>query len=315
MPTPNFDPGLTQSFTGRIGRTITPDGSFNVRRAGGRFQDAGYFLYFMNLRWPAFLVQVPLIYIGVISVFAGLYLAAGVENLQGAAAASTAQAAAVAFFFSVQTFTTVGYGHIAPAGLLTSSIAAVEALCGILSLAVATGLIFARFSRPTAHLAFSRNALMAPFQDGQALMFRLANRRPNVLREIEVKLILMTVDPVKGVLRRSFVPLPLERESVEVLPLSWTVVHPIGEGSPLWNRTSDQLDAQQAELLVLVKAFDDTFSQTVHAQISYTAADLVWNASFAPAFSVNPQGEFVLDLARLNDYRWNEHSGGPGTGA
>jgi inward rectifier potassium channel len=302
MPKPTFDPGLTQTFTGRIGRTINTDGSFNVRRVGGHFSDAGYFLYFMNLSWPAFLAQMPLIYIGIISVFAALYYSAGIENLQGAPAATKFQAVSSAFFFSVQTFTTVGYGHIAPASLLTSSIAAVEAMCGILSLAVATGMIFARFSRPNARLAFTTNAVIAPFQGGRGLMFRIANRRPNVLREIQVKVVLMTVDPVDGVMKRRFDQLALERDTLDVLPITWTLVHPIDEKSPLRHRTHETLDAEQAEFLVLVKAFDDTFSQTVHAQISYTAADLVWDARFKPAFSVNSEGELVLDLARLNDY-------------
>ena len=302
MPKPTFDPGLTQTFTGRISRTINSDGSFNVRRVGGRLKDAGYFLHFMNLRWPAFLVQMPLIYIGVIMVFAALYLAAGIEHLQGAPAGSAFEAVSSAFFFSVQTFTTVGYGHISPASLLASSIAAAEAMCGILSLAVATGLIYARFSRPTAHLAFSENAIFAPFQGGKALMFRVANRRPNVLKDLDVKLLMMTVDPIDGVMKRHYAQLPLERENVYFLPLAWTVVHPIDEKSPLWDRTARQLDEEQTEFLVLIKAFDDTFSQTVHSQISYTSADLVWNVRFTPAFFVNPQGEFVLDLARLNDY-------------
>lgn len=302
MPKPTFDPGLTQTFTGRVGRTINLDGSFNVRRVGGRFKDAGYFLHFMNLGWPAFLVQMPLIYIGVITLFAALYLAAGIEHLRGAPAATTFEAISSAFFFSVQTFTTVGYGHISPASLLSSSIAAAEAMCGILSLAVATGLIYARFSRPTAHLAFSQNAIIAPFQDGLALMFRVANRRPNVLMDLDAKLLMMTVDPIEGVLKRRYAQLVLERESIYFLPLAWTVVHPIDDKSPLWNRTPAELAAEQTEFLVLIKAFDDTFSQTVHAQISYTAAELVWNARFTPAFSVNPEGEFVLDLARLNDY-------------
>ncbi len=302
MPKPTFDPGLTQTFTGRISRTIADDGSFNVRRVGVRFQDAGYFLYFMNLRWPAFLVQMPLIYIGIISIFAALYLAAGIEHLQGAPAATTLEAVSSAFFFSVQTFTTVGYGHISPASLLASTIAAAEAMCGILSLAVATGLIYARFSRPTAHLAFSQNAIIAPFQGGKALMFRVANRRPNVLKEVNATLLMMTVDPVDGVLKRRYAQLSLERDNVYFLPLAWTVVHPIDEKSPIWGHTAAQLDAEQTEFLVLIKAFDDTFSQTVHAQVGYTAADLVWDVRFTPAFAVNPQGEFVLDLARLNDY-------------
>ena len=122
MPKPASYPSLARTFSGRIGRAINSDGSFNVRRVGVRIKDAGFFLYFMNLRWPAFLVQMPLIYIGVISSFAGFYYAAGIENLQGAPAANTLQAFSSAFFFSVQTFTTVGYGHISPASLLSSSL-------------------------------------------------------------------------------------------------------------------------------------------------------------------------------------------------
>lgn len=291
-----FDPGLTERYTGRVGKTIRADGQFNVRREGGKLKDAGWFLYFMNLTWPAFLVQMPLIYLGVIGVYACLYLAVGVEELQGA------KSAAEAFFFSVQTFTTVGYGHIAPASMVTSSIAAVEAMSGILSLAVATGLIYARFSRPTAHLAFSEKALMAPFQGGRALMFRVANRRPNVLMELEAQVLMMTVGEVEGVLKRRYTQLTLERPNIYFLPLAWTVVHPVDERSPLWGMTAEELREAQAEFLVLVKAFDDTFSQTVHGRYSYTPGEVEWGARFEPAFRVEADGAMVLELEKLSSH-------------
>lgn len=291
-----FDPGLTERYTGRTGKTIRSDGQFNVRREGVKLKDAGWFLHFMNLTWPAFLVQMPLIYLGVILAFAGLYLAMGVENLSGA------KSAAEAFFFSVQTFTTVGYGHIAPASLLASSIAAVEAMSGILSLAVATGLIYARFSRPSAHLRFSEKALIAPFQGGRALMFRLANRRPNVLMELEAQVLMMTVGEVDGVKKRRYAQLALERPNIYFMPLAWTVVHPVDERSPLWGMTLEDLRNVQAEFLVLIKAFDDTFSQTVHGRYSYTPDELAWGARFEPAFRVEADGAMVLELEKLSSY-------------
>ncbi len=300
MAKTTFDPGLTLSYAGRTGKTIREDGQFNVRREGVRWQDAGWFLHFMNLSWPAFLAQMPLIYLGVITVFAGLYLAAGIGNLQGAGGATAVEAWWSAFFFSVQTFTTVGYGHIAPVSFTASAIAAVEAMSGILSLAIATGLIYARFSRPTAHLAFSAKALIAPFQGGRALMFRLANRRPNVLMELEARVLLMTVAEEDGVKKRRYVQLALERERIYFLPLAWTVVHPVDERSPLWGKTAADLEREQAELPVLVKAFDDTFSQTVHARHGYTPGEVEWGARFEPAFGVDSDGAMVLELKRLN---------------
>ncbi len=293
---------MTERYTGRLSKTILPDGSFNVRREGGHWRDAGWFRHFMNLSWPAFLLQTPAIYLGVITLFALAYLAAGVEQLQGAAHSTAWQSWWSAFFFSVQTFTTVGYGHIAPASFLASVIAAVEAMSGILSLAIATGLIYARFSRPNACLAFSANALIAPFQNGQAVMLRVANRRPNVLMDLEAKLLLMTVVEEDGQLKRRFTQLALEREIVYFLPLAWTLVHPIDQYSPLSGKSPEDLARDQAELLVLIKAFDDTFSQTVHARASYSTHDLVWNARFQPAFHIDPNGQLVLHVRDLNAY-------------
>ena len=301
-PKPTFDPGLTQTFTGRLRQSINPDGTFNVKRRGTHIRDSGYFLYFMNLSWPAFLVQMPLIYLGIEFFFAIAYYAVGVEHLQGAPRGSAIDEFMGAFFFSIQTFTTVGYGHIAPVGTLASSVAAVEAMSGILSLAVATGLIFARFSKPSAKIAFSDNALMAPHQGGTALMFRLANRRPNILMELEATVLLMTVERLDGELKRKFSRLPLERDTVYFMPLSWTLVHTVDEASPLYGKTAADLEELQAEFLIVVKCFDDTFSQTVHARRSYPHEHVVWGARFQPTFRIDEQGDLELDLNKLNHH-------------
>jgi inward rectifier potassium channel len=300
MQRASFDPGLTQAYAGRLRRIINQDGSFNVRRFGAGVKDAGWFLHFMNLRWPMFLVEVPLIYLAVIGLFAGLYVMAGAEHLQGLSATTTAAAWLGAFFFSVQTFTTVGYGHIAPATTLTNLIAAAEAMCGILSFAVATGLVYGRFSRPSAHLRFSRHAVVAPYQDGHALMFRFANRRPNVLMEIEARVLLATVDRRAGEPRLRYRQLKLERDAIFFLPLAWTVVHPIDADSPLDGQTAADLQRDEAEVMVMVKCFDDTFSQVVHARASYRWEDIEWGTRFRYAFRADSDGSLVLDLKLLD---------------
>lgn len=300
MPTQarEFDPGLTQRYAGRLRRAINKDGSFNVRKRGLGLRDSGVYLHFMNLGWFWFLVHIGLAYAIVNLGFAAVYYAIGTEQLSGADRSTPLDSFLSAFFFSVQTFTTVGYGHVAPKGILTSSVAAFEAMAGLLGFAIGTGLVYGRFSRPSAKLAFSPQMVVAPFQGGRALMFRIANRRPNVLMESEATAILMTVEKV-GDHRRKYTPLRLDRDRILFLPLTWTVVHPIDESSPLWGKDDTELEALQAEFLILIKVFDDTFGQTVYARYSYTWDEIQWNYKFEQAFNVNADGDLELDLADL----------------
>ncbi len=295
-----FDPGLTQRYTGRLHRAIEKDGSFNVQRNGVGLRDKGFYLHLMSASWPWFLLQVGVVYTLANVLFAAVYYWIGVEWLMGAPHATKLEAFLSAFFFSVQTFTTVGYGHIAPTGILTSSVAALEAMIGLLAFALGTGLLYGRFSRPSARLVFSRQMVVAPFNDGQAVMFRVANGRPNVLMELEATVILMTVEDGPEGLKRHFKSIALERDKVFFLPLTWTVVHPIDETSPLHGLDADDLRRLQAEFLILIKAFDDTFSQAVHARYSYTFEEVEWASRFLPAFNFNSEGEMVLNLEQLD---------------
>jgi inward rectifier potassium channel len=174
---------------------------------------------------------------------------------------------------------------------------------GVLGFAVATGLLFGRVSRPSARLGFSENALIAPYQDGTSLQFRVVNRRKNSLVEAQAQVLLMTVEREDGKPVRRYHPLTLERASVLFLALTWTVVHPIDEASPLYGKTAAELAALQAEIIILIKAYDDTFSQTVFARYSYRHDELLWGARFAPAFHVDPAGDLVLDLRKLGAIR------------
>ena len=301
MQTPTFDPGLTKQVIAPLRRVIGEDGRFNVHRRGTTWRDFHPYLHLVNMSWPKFLLSLFIGYVVINSLFAGVYFVIGPDQLAGAQAATAWGTFLNEFFFSSHTLSTVGYGNIAPRGMGANVVATFEALVGVLGFAVATGLLFGRVSRPSARIGFSENMLVAPYQDGTSLQFRMVNRRSNSLMELEAKVMLMTVDVVDGKLQRNYNLLRLERPTVLFLPLSWTVVHPINEDSPIWGKTAEDLERLQAEVLILVKGYDDTFSQTVLARHSYRHDEFVWNKRFAPAFSVDDDGDLVLELKKVGE--------------
>ncbi len=207
-----------------------------------------------------------------------------------------------AFFFSAHTLTTVGYGNLAPNGTASNVVASLEAMVGLMGFAVATGLLFGRISRPSARIGFSTQMLIAPYQNGTSLQFRIVNLRPNMLMELEASVLLMTVDGPSGALARSYNRLTLERDRVYYLPLTWTIVHPIDANSPLYGKTAADLERLQAEFLILIKGYDDTFSQTVHARSSYRYDEVTWNARFTSAFHIDAGGDVVLDVDEVSTH-------------
>jgi inward rectifier potassium channel len=296
MQQQSFDPGLTQKYTGTLRRAINKDGSFNVHHKGSRLKDHSFYQFLITIPWIQFHIVVLITYIVLNSLFAGLYLFAGIENLQGADASSPMESFLSAFFFSIHTFTTVGYGTIAPRGISVNIIAALEAITGLMSLALATGLLFGRFSKPSANIGFSANAIIAPYQDKTSLQFRIVNRRKINLLEMEANVLLMTVDKSGKTPIRKYFQLPLERPSVYFFPLPWTIVHPIDKTSPLHNKTPEDLMKVHAEILILIKGFDETFGQTVHARYSYRFDEVIWGAKFNTAFSIDTNGDVILHL-------------------
>ena len=277
MQNPSFDPGLTQQFVSTLRRAINKDGTFNVHRRGATWRDFHPYLILINMGWLPFFGLLMLGYALVNVLFAAIYFWLGPEQLDGIHATTAAGRFWSDFFFSSHTLSTVGYGNISPHGTWANIVAAFEALAGVLGLAVATGLLFGRVSRPSARIGFSENALIAPYQDITALQFRVVNRRKNDLVDIEARVMLMIVEPKDGLPMRSYKLLRLEREKVMFMPLTWTVVHPIDRESPFWGKTEDDLRNQQAEVLILMKAYDDTFSQTVLARYSYRIDEFLWN--------------------------------------
>ncbi len=301
MNQPLFDPGLSQKYTGELRRAINKDGTFNVFRKGIGIRNISFYQYLINISWLRFFGIVVVFYILANLFFAGVYIAMGVEHLQGANTATPQDAFFSAFFFSVQTFTTVGYGTIAPKGIAESLVASAEVLCGLLSVALATGLLYGRFSRPSVQIVFSQNLIVAPFQEKTALEFRIANQRTNMIMELDAKVMLMTVEKNGAQLQRKYHALSLERPAVYFFPLTWTIVHPIEEGSPLFGKTAKDLEELQAEILIMIKGFDDTFSQTVHARYSYRFDEIIWGAKFVPAFYTDENGDMILELERIHD--------------
>jgi inward rectifier potassium channel len=275
-------------------RLLNRDGSFNVERRGLGFWSS-FSLYHAMLTiswWHFFFIFVGWYFVGN-ALFAAAYLFCGPDALAGSTLGLENHPFLRAFFFSVETLSTIGYGNVAPTGLAANMVVTVEALAGLMGFAIVTGLLFARFSRPTAKIVFSRHTVVAPYRDITALEFRVANARSNELIEVSAKVMLSRFEDVDGVRTRRFYPLALERDSVVFLPLTWTVVHPIDEASPLHGETAESLRASQAEVLVLLKAFDEIFSTIVQTRTSYTADEVAWGARFANAFMLTAADKFA----------------------
>ena len=303
MRTPSFDPGLTQRYDGPLRRVINPDGSFNVIRRGTDWRDIHPYLYLVSTTWPRFFGWILGWYLAENLIFASIYFALGPGSLTEKTAAGHQLARFLqCVFFSSQTLTTVGYGAVAPVSAGANVTAAIEALIGLLGFAVATGLLFGRVSRPSARIGFSEHALIAPYQDGASLQIRIVNRRSNSLIEPSATVMLMTVDRSGEKPRREFITLRLERPNIMLFPLTWTIVHPIEPDSPLFGKSADALEALQAEFMVLVKAWDETFGQTVHQRFSYRYDQVVWGARFTPAFAVDGDGKLQVHLDKIGDH-------------
>lgn len=287
------------------GRFINKNGTANVQKSG---------MYFWHrISWYHTLIEMPVwlflliiftFYVSINFLFALIYFSIGIENLMGInPSGSFWEQFGATYFFSTQTFTTVGYGHISPSGFWASAISSLEALIGLLTFAIATGLFFGRFSKPVAFLKFSHNAIIAPYGDISALMIRTSPFKNTNFTDAEAKITLGMSIEENGIKSNKFYALDLELDKVNALTLSWTLVHPITESSPLYQLSKEDFENIKGEILVFVKTFDDMFSSVVAIRTSYTFEEVVYGVKFKPMYSRNIDNtKTILHLDKLNEF-------------
>ncbi|MEO5589209.1 MAG: ion channel [Gemmatimonadaceae bacterium] len=301
-PPPPFQEYRDLGFGSIIGganekRLLNRDGTFNPRREGLRFLSTinGYHI-FLTISWKLFFSAVVSGYLLINVGFAFAYLACGPGAIAGQEAALLGGEFARAFFFSVETLGTIGYGSIYPVGMMANMIVTGESLVGLIMLALGTGILFARFSRPTASIVFSKRAVVAPYRNMTGFMFRLTNGRANQLIELEAKVLYSRLEGGS----RKYDQLTLERKSLVFFPLSWTIVHPIDENSPLYGATAEEMEERDAEFLVLLSGVDETFSQTVHARTSFKPHEIRFGEQFVNIYKpVTADGTVRIDVRKL----------------
>lgn len=302
------DQGLGVKSSRKTKRMVDSKGAFTVKRSGQRLTVKQMYEWLVSLSPNAFFLFTLLSYFGINLMFALLYVLIGIEQLSVGPQTSLSDTFLYAFYFSFQTFTTVGYGGIHPVAWQANFVAALETFSGLLFFAIASALVYGRFSKPKARLVFSKNVLFSPYQEGKGLMFRVANASRSTLIEVEATVMLTYLEKRSEGFVRQYFNLNLERKSVLFFPLNWTLVHPITEDSPLFGKNLDFIHESQVELIIQIKGFDETFAQTVQSRYSYVYEDFVWGARFLPAYVIDEQGDIELDLNKIHNYETAELS-------
>ena len=298
----NNETGLGTNSALGGGRFFNKDGVANVEVRGLHFwQRLNLYHTMLSMKRWKFLASIMLFFILINILFASLYLLIGIEHLNGLVANSLGEKFGEAFFFSAQTFTTVGYGRINPIGFITSFVASLEALTGLMSFALATGLLYGRFARPRSFIKYSKNALFSPFKDGVALMFRMVPYTKNYLVNVEVRVTMAMKTMEDGVMKNKFFNVPLDIAKASTMTANWTLVHPINEESPIYQFSKEDMANAEVELLVFVEGFDESFSNTVISKASYTFEEFIFGAKFVPMYHPNETNDkTILHLDRLD---------------
>ncbi len=299
------DTGLSSKYQTRTQRIIEKDGSFNVRKTGiSKLESFNLYHYLINISWPRFFILALLFYVIVNLAFTVFYVIAGPEHLGIETNEGVVHSFVNSFFFSAQTLTTVGFGRINPQNFWTNVIATLEAGIGLMVFAVATGLLYGRFSRPVTNILFSKNAIITKWgEDQTAFQFRIANAFSTNMMEAEIQLMGSWLESVNGAPEiRKFYSLSLEYRKILFFPTVWTVNHVINEDSPMYGKSLEDLRKSDAEFMILFKAYDDTFAQTVNARYSYTHDELVSGVKYRHIISIDGTGRTTVELDRLNDF-------------
>ena len=293
------DPGFGYMSDRQAARMVNSDGSFNLHHVNKRFSISEAYTHLITITWWKFFLLVLLGYIIVNVLFAWIYYTIGIDQLS-VASGTDLDNFINAFFFSTQTLTTLGYGTISPIGQGAGFVASFEALIGLLSFSLMTGLLYGRFSRPKAAIRFSEQMVLRPFNDKRAVMFRLMNKRKNVMIEPEIAVTMALTISENGKMKRQFFKLDLERDHITYLPTTWTIVHEIDESSPLKDYTDEEIVNLNAELFILVQYFEDAYAQRVYQLHSYGFEQLLNNRKFVPAYFYDEHGKAILDHSLLS---------------
>lgn len=294
------DLGLGEKASAGRYRILNKDGSFNVKMTNLPISERiNFFHYLVSMSWIHFIGVILTSYFAINLLFALFYFLVGVNHLTGIEGSQGLDHYLEAFFFSAQTLTTLGYGRVAPIGFITNVIAATESMIGLLLFALATGMLYGRFSKPTAKIKYSSHAIVAPYQNINGFMFRLLNPHQNQLLEVEANISLSWLKDNSEM--RDFFQLDLERNSVIFLTSAWTVVHPIDQGSPLHGVTEEMLLKKDAEFIVTIKAFDESSAQLVYSRTSYKASEVHWGQKFTYIIKQTAAG-ISIDASRLDEY-------------
>lgn len=295
------DPGFGYNSKKNAKDIINDDGSSNVLHINRKKSISDLYTYFIDISWFQFFFLIILSYTIVNILFGFIYVGIGIEQITKPKG-NFIEDLLNGFFFSAQTLTTVGYGGIAPKGMLANFIAAFEAMIGLLSFSFITGLLYGRFSKPKANLKFSENLILRDFKNGRAIMFRLMNSRKTVMIEPEIKVTLsITEKDEKGDFKRNFFTLNLERNKVMYLPTIWTVVHEIDEKSPLFNYTNKEIENLDAFLYILINYHEESFAQKVYQIYSYDFTKLKTGVKYVSSASFDEEGYTVLDHEKLSE--------------
>jgi len=274
------------------------DRSEIIRTGARKLRLSDLYVQLLSASWVQLLCLIVACYLS-INIFYALayFFIGGIENARDGSFLD-------AFFFSIQTMSTIGYGKMVPVGLAANILVTLQVLTGFVFFAVTTGLVFTKFSRPTARMMFSNVAVICPYDGVPHFMLRIANERNNRIVDAEIRMFLLRKEKTKeGHQMRRFYDLPLVRQRVPVFQLTWTAMHIIDAGSPLYNATPESLSASDTEIIVTVKGMDETLSQHVHARYSYIPGDIICNAAFVDILNAEEDGRVEVDYRHFHEVR------------
>ncbi|MEZ4802880.1 MAG: ion channel [Gelidibacter sp.] len=289
------DPGVGDSSSPIAKRIIDTDGAFNVEHVNRKTSFSEAYNFLLRISWMQFYSLSFLAYLVLNTLFAFGYLICGIEQLADPSG-DYSNGFFQAFFFSSQTFTTLGYGAMAPHGIASALLSSVEAFVGLLFFAFVTGLLYGRFSKPKPSMRFSKHLILRDYNDGKALMFRIVANKKSVMIKPKVTMTLslsLPDDLSKYV--NNFYTLKLERDAITILPVTWTIVHEIEKDGPFFQFKDQELIKQHGEILIMVSYYDESFNSEIHQMYSYLLKDIQLNYKFVKAYDYNDKGIMAMD--------------------